>query len=596
MSETTARGAHLAAIADARTLERDRRIAGRLAELVQRGVDPAGDGTSVASVLVQGGVVSRATFYRHKTKWTWEYLLDELLPTHQPRAAVQLAQLRNTDAAERLPDSVEAFAHIAPLLASLTPESDEQDLHVALEGILVAIEVDPTNSTTTTGLWDVDPWLRMRLVAENLIARRGVCRAEGEEDWVGAAAVLPMVYQVASRPDVHNRESLVSTLESLHADWIYCLVRSGDSPSQAMRTVTDAHQIVAPLCEVLQAQLWVKAGQALLDRRGKELRWESGAREESRSRNETVLREVLACAQKSTSVMSQDGQRYSFHEVGFASELLLTALHWNWTRSSPHVKSLAEVVVKGTRNGEELQYGNRTSDFTAFAWATWTLINSPKHSQDVTRAARVLVDFALRISRLVGKEYGGLLFDLRLIPPVVPQHLHQAVQECADTPGLVDAVVDLVERVTAAKETPSWSRLPRVQREAWTNFVRETPASIRPQKASPSIQRMTKELDEVESTLRAGAKIELDDVLALLHSAERVARLTFWASDAEWSSFVDTGPHFDVGKPFTRPPVNPPVRAEALGRRVRKSVEGAVAANLRSDRDTVTAFEKNAEG
>ena len=576
MNETPRREAHLASVARDRTRRRDQRIADRLAELVQMGVDPAVHGGSVAEVLVEGGLVSRATYYRHKTQWTWSYLLEELLPIHRPKAAARLARLRNGDPQATALDDSYALSSLIHVIASTTPQADEQDLTRALEAMMVEGERAVAGATLPNARSQEDFWFRIETTARVLVDRLALCRPTPQAEWHGAATVVANVYEFAGLPGVCGLNHRPLDLHSLDEPWIYCLVHSGTTPQAAVRTVQNAWESAHPDFVPYDRALWVSAAMALLDRRGYERAVVHETAEECRQRDEAALVEVCNCARRSAPTLFKSPGSYPIDETGNVGDILLTALRWDWARESPYIRRFANIIDRATQGGSQLRYGNRADESTAFAWAASTLAAMPT-AQD---AAEVLLQYTLRQCQNVGREPGGTSLDLRTVPPVAASYLVDAGRLLPPDSGIREALTDFVERLRSAGTTPNWSRLPWACQEAWRKFVDAAPPELRLRPASPAMRRLTKLLDSLESDFTAGARVEVEDVAALTEATERLAGLTAWATSADWSAPWDTPAKVDVGTPFNRPPSIAPDYTETLRRAVRRRVDGSIAQNL----------------
>lgn len=582
MNETSARDAHLAAVARARVSRRDQRIAARLAELIERGIDPSSDGRTVADVLVNGGVVSRATYYRHKAEWTWSFLLGELLPIHRPKAATRLALLRDPDPTTHTRVASSALARLAPLIASGSPAGDEQDLLAAFDGLLAAAELDVEGFLRETNAVSEDPWFLLVVTASLLVDRLGPCRMEGKEDWRGVSDVVTRLYEFSALPSVRTLGMHAPSFHELDKSWIYSLVRGGTPPSQAVAIVKAAWAASTPegmLLRKYDSTLWVAAGQALIDSHEAARRFIRSP-EERKQRDDQVMYQVLSCAWRAAPVMAVSTARNRMDELSHISEVLLSAIRWDWTQGTSHLRTLGDVVTRATRNGEDLTYTNHIDETTRLAWAAWTLTQESASPSAVMRASEVLLEFALERSQTVGRQPGGTLLDLKGIRPAIVTCLHTSAFNCDSVPGVREAILDLVERVTSASETATWSRLHHDQQKVWHDFIRKVPKQYRLERVAPQMRGLTKALDRLESAFTSGARIEVDDLAGLMQATERVACLTSWAASGEWSAPWDTPDRSDVGTPFTRPPSQPPSQAEALGNIVRKSVNEQLAASL----------------
>ena len=524
--------------------------------------------------------MSRATYYRHKDEWTWEYLLDVLLPAHRPKSAARLEQLRRLDPAARDGFKDSEVARLAPLIASVAPKADEQDLLFALEGMLVEAE-DSLAGTPPSNEWPgEDHWFLMTTTAKLLVERLGICRPAGSEEWRGASEVVARLYEFASIPEVRALGHRTPDLHGLDDAWVYCLVRSGASPRKAVRKVQEAWASAHPDYSPYDRALWVSAAHALLDRRGYEREMVTETPEESQQRDAEVMSNVLHCSREAAPSFANGTKTYPIGETGNLSGVLLAALGWHWARENAVLRSLASFIRGATRDGTDLRYGNSADESTAFAWATWTLADSSQSSENARRAAEVLLRFTLIKCQTVAREIGGTSLELRAVPPVAVHYLLAAGRTLSAHSEASDALADLVERIASARATSAWSRLPRPNQEAWSSFLDEAPATLRLHRVAPRIRLLRKILDSLESDFTAGARVEVEDVAALTDAAERIARLTAWATAGEWSAPWDAPEQADVGVPFNKPPAVAPEDAETLRRIIHLRVSESIAKNL----------------
>ena len=143
---SAARRASLDLTAASRRSNTESKIVARLVELIEQERDP--EKSSIVSVVTEAGV-SRATYFRHREKWTWDYLIRDLLAARAPAAAARLERIRGVSPDELTLDPV--------FLPGGTREADARDLRFILDWLADFSRREPWRFLTAGFIHPPDP-------------------------------------------------------------------------------------------------------------------------------------------------------------------------------------------------------------------------------------------------------------------------------------------------------------------------------------------------------------------------------------------------------------------------------------------------------
>jgi len=510
----------LARTAKSRRASTESKIVDRLVGLIAQERDPVQG--SVLS-LVTGAGISRATYFRHRESWTWDYLIGDLLAAKEPAAAAKLEWMRGA-----LPNRLS----LAPVfLPSGTREAHAQDLRFILDGLTASARRDPVAFLADPTIYAPDgtaapPEDQMSLVTFYWVAglRWMRIKAEqaddgGDESWSAIAAVAARTAETLrfcrDAADADFGEPLTEAGE-FGREWAYVLVRSSVSPEAAVRRVAEGTwRRRGPGFE---ARLWVQAATATLDRHSIVRRHVVRSETATRDLDEQALSTAVRCLRRAMENRPPRKREDIFRALVTADLLAAADMH-AFSRTHPLLDPDRVRLADYVRSRP---FDCSSSEATGRRAAAISVLVDPSRPDDPTRGLRALRRYVGTILGRVGQSDDGVSSLCHVPPRAVTVLVDTLLADSGPTsvqPGQERVARHLLEQLRLASTTSEWQQLPLSARREWESLLRRHRSHLHPELAPNAVRSIQRSVGRLEQLLARQTRVSDKNYRVLMEAA-----------------------------------------------------------------------------